>query len=787
MTPTLEKSDFRTLLSPGSEPYSLEKSWSLSQNGEPHPFSFDNISVTQSSVRVTNGEGFGDVVHAKQVAMFDDSSTSEDWQPSTPNSPLSTGSTDSHVGFYSFVDDPTSPEAVKNEVYMTSPTRQAKLSTLKEKSRFKLQTYTEERRPEKLFQEPNGDHQYQYTDDTSGKDDAEEKPDRIEIIRNQAPKKNAVFKEQWSALENLDLTNSPQRLVEGFSLHYRSVSTKPLQCEAEPGTIDNQQIDFNAARKQFEMMECTKQNPFWKSSQQDVLSPKLQGGSSPAGATPFTKHVNKTEILKDESWIRPEDDAVPGEEDREDRIQTSLIDNVDWGLENQGVASTSVENLSTEPFTLESASMASMRETPIEREIRILQEREQDLRRSRGIFRPDKSEMVEIKTKPILSLPMPEIKPIKAKEPKRMSLLLLREMERVNLNPGLYDRNEGSLPYQTERKRTFGSFSDQLDIMSSSTSPSMNPPGRSVITEDTSNAESHVHVDQRDVFDSGEPLSPCCPHRHPDETVIWRERNAKIPDRIFGSSPYTKEGAEKETYKAKTANQPFWMADYKPKAFRKTFSTTYPLSLPPEPERSSGSTGAWRSLPESEKSSEWPRMLDAPEIIRREIEEHLRREQELQELRETNNLSGALEPTLSSVFTSDEVCGQRNNDQTPIKSSNDKLVEVEAALPQKSTQRMSSSSSYSWNVDPAPVTYTSVPGKTTNSSNSACMIILFLSQADNFWFCSRSSYAGSRYVLLDYKQSLAVQKNKNSDMTQRYQQYSHRLLNVEFKHRSKKE
>lgn len=701
LTPKLERSDFRSLLSPGSEPYSLEKSWSLSQNGDSHRSSFDNISVTQSSVRVSNGEGFEDVVHAKQVAVFEDSSTS-DWQPSTPNSPGSASSVDSRMGFYSFVDDPTSPEAEKNEVYMVSPQRQAKLSTLKEKSRFKLQTYTEERRPEKLFQETNGDYRY-HVGDSPGDDNDEEKPDRMEIIRSQAPKKNAVFKEQRSALENPDLTHSPQRLVEGFSLCYSPVSTKPLQSEAEPGTIDNQQIDFNAARKQFQMMERTKQNPL-RSSQPPGLSPKLRERSLSAGARLLTK-----ETLKDDSWKRQEDEAIPVKEDLEDRIQTSSMDNLDLGLDNQGVASTSVGSLFTEPSILESTSVASMSETPIEREIRIAQEREQDLRRSRGIFRSDTSEMVEIKTKPILSLPTPQIKPIKAKEPSRMSLFFQREMERVNQSPGLYDR--GSLHHQGERKNTFGSLSDQLDIISSSTSPGITPTGRSIITEDASITENPVHVEQRDVFDSAEPLSPCCPHRHPDETMLWRESTANIPDKTFGRSPYSKEWAEKENDKVKTTNQPFWMGDYKPKVLRRTFTPPNPLSFPPEPLKSSRSTGAWRTL--SESSSEWPRMLNAPDIIRREIEENLKREQELQELRETSNPSGSSEP----IFTSDEVSEQRHNEQTLIRSSDDNLVEVDAALPQKSTQRTSYSSSYSWNADPTPVTSTSVPGPRSRLSS----------------------------------------------------------------------
>ncbi|KAM9461532.1 uncharacterized protein misp isoform 1-T3 [Clarias gariepinus] len=719
LTPKLEKSDLRTFLSPGDETYSFEKSWRLSQNGDFQSYNFDH-SVAQSSVRVTNGEGLGDVVQAKQVALFEDSSTSEDWRPSTPNSPGSLSSTDSRVGFYSFVDDPTSPEAEKNEFYMVSPTRQAKLSTLKEKSRFKLQMYMEERKPEKLFEETNGDYQY-HIGSTPGEGNGEETADRMEIIRSQAPKKSPVLKEQWSALENLDLTKPPGRLIEGFSLSYKPVSAKPQQSEADPGTIDNQQIDFNAARKQFQMMERKMQNPFFKNSEQAEFSSRLRERTLSEGAQLFKKDLNKTETQKEDSWKRAEDEAMSTKKELEEKSQTDFIDNIDMRLDDQGMSSTSVGSLFNEASMFESTSVPN--ETPIEREIRISQEREKDLRRSRGIFLPDTPEMVEIKTKPILSLPAPEIKHIKAKEPNRMSLFINRGIERPNQSPGLYDR--GNLHNQgIEKKRTFGSLSDQLDSITSSTSTSINGTGRSMSTDNTSTIENLVHVGQRDVLDSKEPLSPCCPHRHLDETMIGRESTAKIPGRTFGASSYAKELAEKN--EEKPSNKPFWMADYKPKESRRTFATLYSLPLPPEPVRNSRSTGASTSL--SESSSEWPGMLNAPDVIRREIEEDLRREQELQELRESNNLLSASEPTLSHLVTSDEVFGQSNNKKTLINNSYENVVEVEAVQPQKTTQRTSYSSFYPWNVDPSPVISTSVPGITIDSGPRARLSSIMTAQ-----------------------------------------------------------
>lgn len=686
LMPKLEKSDLRPMLSPGSESRSPDNSWSQSQDGYSPTFSFDNISVirTHSSVIVSapNGERAQDVVvHARQVAVSEESSVSEDWQTSDPSSPSSTGS---YAGFYSFVDDPTSPEAVKNEAYMVSPERQAKLSTLKEKSSFKLQTYVEERRPEKLFEDSNGDSRY-VVEDVSAEDE-EEKLDRQELIRNQAPKKSPVLKEQWSALENLDLSKSPQRLVEGFSLSYSPVSTKSALVEIEPGTIDDQQIDFKAARKQFQMMESSKQNPFRHSPQQGPHS-KLRARSLPASAGLFTKEDGN---LKDEPdlnqipWKREEKETkmtVTVYEDPENGVQRSLRGDLDSGPGDQ-----SDGHMSSEPSISEiKDSSPETSETPIEREIRIAREREEDLRRSRGIFRSDSSEMIEIKTKPILSQPSTQLKPIKAKESNRVSFLIQRETDKMNRSQGLHDWE--NLTDQAERSRTFKS---QLDV----------DPHRSMSADSRLNTELPALVEERDVPDSQETLSPCCPHRHKDEAMIQKDPAVLILDRPVRKGFYTwEEVAERHNNEDKVANQPSWMTAYKVKGPRRTNS----LSSPVEPVKTSRSV---QRRSHWESSGEWPQRQSASDLIRKEIEEDLRREQELQELRETSNLSlttdrdkGTPEPTASEPISN-------NNDQTSLNSSQENLVEVDTELPERSTQRDSYSLSYSWSEDYTPTRVT---------------------------------------------------------------------------------
>lgn len=281
---------------------------------------------------------------ARHIPVYQEAvNTSHERPPSPPGPPGSPGSSSSgsQCGFYSFVEDPTSPEAELNEAWMASPQRHAQLATLKTEKGFKLQTYAGDRKPRSLFSESIGDSRYRLDLHAGVKalQEEEERHLREEIIRNQAPKRSS-------------------RPFEGSGVTSRTQQLGP----AEPSTIDRESISFTAARQQFLKFE------------QDRRTPLLSLVSF------CTTYVSPPPQPKEN-----QENPVRTEEPR--RQQSNAVDVPDSGPRG---------------LSLEVDGVTARYETPIEREIRLSQEREENLRRSRGL-KIGTEEIVEIKTKRLQS------------------------------------------------------------------------------------------------------------------------------------------------------------------------------------------------------------------------------------------------------------------------------------------------------------------------------------------------------------------------------------------------
>lgn len=575
LSPLLQPSDLRTIAGPvRSDAFDMDD----------ENLSSDSISVArQSSVEVSSQQGDRSrdvVIQARQVAVSQDTgNTSDDWLPSSPSNPSipssPSSSLGSHSGFYSFVEDPMSVEAELNEAWMVSPQRQNQLSTLKEEKGFKLQTYTSSRKPESLFSESNGDSQYKLNPNNGIQVVQEEEAIQLrkEIIRSQAPKK--TVKDQLSEREDLDLSTSTNKLIEGFSLSFSPLSSRPESLQpAELGNIDKEQINFSAARQQFLKMEQDQLTAILSPlrSSRTRLNTSLQSNldvfSSKQMETQHSVQVSEDMMPfkpSEEEETHPERRVMVSQTEESLSRQSSVFDDLDSCLEELSVEVGGGSTIDKG----EKRQSACGYETPIEREIRLGQEREENLRRSRGLKHSDsRSEMIEIKTKRL----QPPLTPIKSREKSRVSFMIQREFQRGN------QRKDEPLP-QGGILRHYSS------------EPAQEPDDPKLGLEQH---DVDKRTEERPMSESGDAEvlpSPCCPHRHPEETESFISQMSSATSsrgRMTSSSSLSS-------------------------------SSSFPTPTTPQ---------SWR-----ESTGLQSRGQGAPDFIEKEIEEALRREEELRELR----------------------------------------------------------------------------------------------------------------------------------------------------------
>ncbi|NWT70597.1 MISP protein, partial [Prunella himalayana] len=273
--------------------------------------------------------------------------------------------------------------------------------------------------------------------------------ERKEVIRSQVMRKSSTIAERWSSMDELGSISVGSQ---GEGRHTGSVPTsfgiwfdKPSPGRAatpvDPENIDTEQINFSAARQQFLMLEKTNPGSFFSPGQQ-AMSPR------PESVTKVSR----------EEWYSPEM-ATKGT-----RGYSSA------GASSQSRADKSVYQVygvssSKTPEKEELGKETKVsNETPIEREIRMAMEREENLWKERGIQRlTSSSELVEIQTKPVLNIHSSPGPGRKGKDRGRASLYVQREIEQETKREedlkrqgrllGAYDR--GTQQELEERRRVF--------------------------------------------------------------------------------------------------------------------------------------------------------------------------------------------------------------------------------------------------------------------------------------------------------------------------------------------
>ncbi|NWV42552.1 MISP protein, partial [Grantiella picta] len=276
--------------------------------------------------------------------------------------------------------------------------------------------------------------------------------ERKEVIRSQVMRKSSTIAERRSSVDELSSISTGMgsqgegkhtgSVPTSFAIWYDKPSLGRAVTPVDPENIDTEQINFSAARQQFLMLEKTNPSSFF-SPEQQAMSPRPESVTkvsreewySPETATKVTRSYSTASAS---SQSRPDESIY----------QVYGTFHVDLRAGSSGLGKeTRVSN-----------------ETPIEREIRMAMEREENLWKERGIQRlTSGSELVEIQTKPVFNIHTSPGPGRKGKDKGRASLYVQREIEQETKREedlkrqgrllGAYDR--GTQQELDERRRVF--------------------------------------------------------------------------------------------------------------------------------------------------------------------------------------------------------------------------------------------------------------------------------------------------------------------------------------------
>ncbi|XP_021234119.1 mitotic interactor and substrate of PLK1 isoform X2 [Numida meleagris] len=376
------------------------------------------------------------------------------------------------------------------DAWNPSPDRESQLEVVRSGSLYDIRAYRNERKPSKLYEDDEPDP-YRLQPPNISPEKAKELEDkRREVIRGQVVRKSSTMAEKWSSMDELSsiAAGGQGHGVPGtFAICFDKPSPGRAVTPVDPESIDREQINFSAARQQFLMLEKSSPGALFspgyatsprpevtvRTTRQEWHGPDTvtraekghgdatgpgQGGMERSIYTVYS--VQHQATGKEEGYGRGKGDTntshptgrAPG------LARASSRDDLDSGL-GEAYSGGSVgysSNGSDVPNGLGDArdgggSAEGSGETPIEREIRRALEREESLWKERGMRRlTSSSELVEIQTKPLLSLHAAPAQGRKGKDKGRASFNVQREIEKETKReedlrrqgrlPGLYDR-----------------------------------------------------------------------------------------------------------------------------------------------------------------------------------------------------------------------------------------------------------------------------------------------------------------------------------------------------------
>ncbi|XP_071887088.1 A-kinase anchor protein 2 isoform X1 [Anas platyrhynchos] len=200
---------------------------------------------------------------------------------------------------------PGSPTS-SNSSRRSSKDGEATFTTLKKEAKFELRAFHEDKKPSKLFEEEDEKEKYKVRKVRPSEEMMELEKERRELIKSQAVKKNPNIAAKWwnppqekTLEEQLDEEHleSHKKYKERKERQQQQGATPPspkqVSCSFVPPEpmnikkedIVTEQIDFSAARKQFQLMEHS-------GPSQGQVPPRRSGTPKMFSIKPFYKSLN---------------------------------------------------------------------------------------------------------------------------------------------------------------------------------------------------------------------------------------------------------------------------------------------------------------------------------------------------------------------------------------------------------------------------------------------------------------------------------------------------------------
>ncbi|KAG8594603.1 hypothetical protein GDO81_001265 [Engystomops pustulosus] len=498
------------------------------------------------------------------------------------------------------------------DVWIPPPERHLKL--LREEERFEIRSHLPETSPTKLFVDSDEDYD---DDDKVRRQSYELTPEKVmELEKN---RKDIIKKQaQRNSLDTEDVIHIREN-------NYTSNSNKDL-CEVEDSenkpNINTEQIHFESARQQFIKLE--------KERNSLPITPRPQPRQFRINARSLHEKYQLSKEQKDQE-SKPNKDKYIETQDlsssllRMQFFKTLSMDFVDNGEQENSDLKEEIE--------VEKESIANPTdETPIEREIRLALQREENLRRERGIVRETR-EIIEISKNPVLAIPPDMLHSQKIKNRPSTSLFIQREIEKevqreADLKSegrvaGLYDK--GNSQELNERKKLF----EQQDIIP--VQPQQGSSSKIIIKEDTFNIKGNLSQPNLEAdndlnnskgLDSPQPYSVRMKWK-PTPFNVYRTRRLSADNILDIKSPVEK-SSEKESLEENVV-------------LRKENFYIQPLKLRLRVQDSDGTDERDHNIDHEEKYSTRLRP-SLSNIIEQEIQQTLQRDRELQEERRKSGL-----------------------------------------------------------------------------------------------------------------------------------------------------